>query len=176
MQISMYRASVPNFVRMLDNLAAVLAKGAAHAEARGIDPGVLVQARLYPDMFPLARQVQIATDTVKGCAARLAGGEVPSYADTETSFPELQARIGKTREFLESFAPADIDGSEERPIELKLGRETRKFTGIGYLFDFVIPNFYFHVSVAYGILRHCGVEIGKADYLAHLGPAESAGR
>lgn len=165
MQISMYRASVPNFIRMLGNLAGVLEKGAAYAAAKKIDPAVLVQARLYPDMFPLARQVQIATDTVKGCAARLAGQEVPSYPDTEATFPELGARIDKTREFLQGFRPAQIDGSEERTIELKLGGTPRTFTGLDYLFDFVLPNLYFHVTAAYCILRNCGVEVGKRDYL-----------
>lgn len=165
MQISMYRASLPNFVRMLDNLSAVLAKAAAHAEARKIDPAVLVQARLYPDMFPLARQVQIATDTVKGCAARLAGQEVPSYPDTEASLEELRARLEKTRDFLNGFRPEQIDGSEDRAIELKLRTRTLNFTGLDYLYEFVIPNFYFHVTAAYCILRHSGVEIGKADYL-----------
>ena len=165
MSLSMYQASIPAFVRMLNNLSAILDKAAAQAEAKKIDPSVFINARLAPDMFPLARQVQIATDGVKGCAARLAGIDVPSYPDTETTFPELKARIAKTIAFLQSVSAAQIDGSEERKVTLKLRGEDMVFVGQPYLFEFVIPNFYFHVATAYDILRHNGVEIGKMDYL-----------
>ncbi len=165
MPLSMYQASIPAFARMLKNLSGILEKAAAHAEAKKIDPAVFVSARLAPDMFPLSRQIQIASDAVKGCAARLAGAEVPSWADTETTFPELQARIEKTIDFLESFKPAQIDGSEERRITLKIGRREVTYLGKPYLFEFVIPHFYFHVTTAYDILRHNGVEIGKTDYI-----------
>jgi hypothetical protein len=165
MSLSMYQASIPTFIRSLDNLAAILAKAAAYAETKAIDPSVLINARLAPDMFPLSRQIQIATDGVKGCAARLAGIEVPSYPDTETTFPELQARIAKTMAFLKSVTAAQIDGSEERTINLKVGGRDLSFQGQTYLLNFVIPNLYFHVTTAYGILRHNGLDIGKKDFL-----------
>jgi hypothetical protein len=161
----MYDASIPGFIRILGNLSAILDKAAAYAEAKKIDPSVLVNARLAPDMFPLSRQVQIATDGVKGCAARLAGTEVPSYPDTESTFPELKARIAKTADFLKGFKPAQIDGSEERKVAFKVGGQDRSFLGKPYLFEWVIPNFYFHVTTAYDILRHNGLDIGKKDYL-----------
>jgi hypothetical protein len=161
----MYDASIPAFIRILGNLSAILDKAAAYAEAKKIDPSVLVNARLAPDMFPLSRQVQIATDGVKGCAARLAGVDVPSYPDTESTFPELKARIAKTADFLKGFKPAQIDGSEERKVAFKVGGQDRSFLGKPYLFEYVIPNLYFHVTTAYGILRHNGLEIGKKDYL-----------
>ena len=165
MQLSMYQASVPTFLRTLKNLSAILDKAAAFAEAKKIDESVLVNARLAPDMFPFARQIQIATDMVKGCAARLAGVEVPSYADTESTIAELKARIAKTIALLEGFKPEQIDGSEEKTVTLKLrGREVN-FVGKPYLFEFVIPNFYFHVTTAYDILRHNGVELGKQDFI-----------
>ena len=168
MPLSMYQASVPAFIWMLNNLSAILDKAAAFAEAKKIDPTVLVNARLAPDMFPLSRQVQIATDLVKGCAPRLAGAEVPSYADTESTIPELKARIAKTIAFLKSFSAAQIDGSEARKVTLKLGGKDVTFEGKPYLFEFVIPNFYFHVTTAYAILRHNGVDIGKYDYLGKI--------
>jgi hypothetical protein len=165
MSLSMYQASIPVFIRVLGNLSAILDKAAAHAEAKKIDPSVLVNARLAPDMLPLARQVQIATDGVKGCAARLAGIEIPSYPDTETTFPELEARIAKTVAFLQSVRADQIDGSEGRTVTLKLRGKDTSFKGQPYLLNFVNPNFYFHVTTAYDILRHNGVELGKADYL-----------
>ena len=165
MTISMYQASIPAFIRILNNLSAILDKAAAHAEAKKIDLAVFVNARLAPDMFPLSRQIQIATDGVKGCAARLAGVEVPGYPDTESTFPELKARIAKTIDFLKSFKPAQIDGSEEKKIALKVGGQELTFLGQPYLLTFVIPNFYFHVTTAYDILRHNGVDIGKRDFL-----------
>jgi hypothetical protein len=160
----MYQASIPSFLRMLENLSAILDKAAAHAEAKKIDPAIFINARLAPNMFPLSRQVQIATDLVKGCAARLAGIEVPCYEDNEITFPELQARITKTMVFLQSVSAAQIDGSEERNITPKFGSRELSFSGQEYLLDFVIPNFHFHLTTTYAILRHHGVEIGKSDY------------
>jgi len=165
MNISMYQSSVPVFVRMLNNLAEILKKAAAHAETKKIDPAVLLQTRLYPDMFALARQVQIATDTAKGCAARLAGVEPPRYEDKESSFPELLARIDKTIAYAKSIKPDQIDGSEDRPIVLKVREQSINFTGLAYLLNFALPNFYFHVATAYDLLRHNGVELGKQDFL-----------
>lgn len=165
MPISMYRASVPVFVRYLTALSAILKKAAEHCTANKIDPNVLVTSRLRPDMFALARQVQIATDQAKGAAARLSGQEVPSYPDTEASFDELQARIAKTLDFVQSVREADFAGSDDREISLKAGNQELKFTGVDYLTTFCLPNFFFHISTAYGILRHCGVDLGKRDYL-----------
>ena len=164
MSLTMYQASIPSFLRMLGNLSTILDKAVAHAEAKKIDPFIFVNARLAPDMFPLSRQVQIATDMVKGCAARLAGIKVPSYEDNETTFAELQARITKTKAFLQSISAAQIDGSEDRQITVKFGSRELGFLGQAYLLDFVIPNFHFHLTTTYTILRHNGVEIGKKDY------------
>ncbi|MGO8918952.1 MAG: DUF1993 family protein [Stellaceae bacterium] len=168
MPLSMYQASIPVFTRALGILSTLLDKAAAHAEARKIDPAVFINARLAPDMFPLARQVQAASDAAKSCAARLAGIEVPSFPDTETTFPELKARIAKTVDFLESVRPAQIDGSEERVITLKLRGTEVGFPGQRYLLAFILPNFFFHVTTAYDILRHNGLEIGKLDYLGGI--------
>jgi hypothetical protein len=167
MSISMYQASVPRFANMLRNLDAILAKAQAHATARKIEPTVLLTARLFPDMFPLLKQVQIATDHAKGAVARLAGAEVPKYEDTEQSFEELRARLAKTIAFVESFAAAQIDGSEERQIELKAGGRELSFQGLTYLLGYALPNFHFHLVTAYNILRHNGVEIGKRDYIGN---------
>ncbi|MDE1145574.1 MAG: DUF1993 domain-containing protein [Azospirillaceae bacterium] len=167
MSLSMYQASVPVFLRLLGNLSAILDKAAAHAEAKKIDPSVFINARLAPDMLHLARQVQIATDSAKGAAARLAGVEVPSFADTETTFPELQARIAKTVDFLKTVTAEQIDGSEERTITLKLRGEEKNFPGQTFLLFMALPNFYFHVTTAYDILRHNGVELGKSDFLGN---------
>ena len=166
MPLSMHDSSVGVLVHGLGGLSGVLSKAAAHADARKIDPAVFIQARLAPDMFALARQVQIASDTAKGCGARLAGVEVPSYPDTETTFPDLQGRIAKTRDFLRGIDPKRFSGSDERPVTLKLGGQERTFTGRDYLLSFALPNFFFHVTTAYAILRHNGVDIGKMDYLA----------
>ncbi len=168
MSLSMYQASIPGFIRGLGNFSAILTKAEAYAEAKKIEPSVLINARLAPDMFPLSRQVQIATDGAKGCAARLAGIEVPSYEDTETTFPELQARIAKTIAFLKSVSAAQIDGSEQRKVTFKLRGKDVSFLGQPYLLTFVLPNFYFHITTAYDILRHNGLEIGKSDYLGGL--------
>ncbi len=165
MSLTMYQASIPAFIRMLDNLSTILDKAAAHAEAKKIAPAIFINARLTPDMFPLSRQVQIATDMVKGCAARLAGIEVPSYEDNEATFAELQARVAKTVSFLQSIEASQIDGSEERDITVKFGSREFKFLGQAYLVDFVIPNFHFHLTCTYAILRHNGVDIGKMDYI-----------
>jgi hypothetical protein len=167
MPISMSQASAQRFAPMLKNLSAILAKAQAHCEARKIDPLALTAARLYPDMFPLARQVQIACDTAKGAVARLAGVEVPKHEDSEKTFEELQARIAKTQDFIASVKPAQIDGSEERESVLKARGRDLQFKGAQYLLGFAWPNFYFHVATAYDILRHNGVELGKRDYLGN---------
>jgi len=168
MPLSMYQASISVFVRALGNLSVILDRAAAHAEARKIDPSAFINARLAPDMFPLSRQVQSAGDSAKGCAARLAGIEVPRYEDTETTFPELQMRITKTVTFMQGVKSAQFDGSEDRTITLKLrGREVN-FSGRDYLLNFVLPNFFFHATTTYAILRHNGLEIGKTDYLGSL--------
>ena len=168
MSLSMYQISIPVFISQLNNLSGLLKKAEEHALARKIEPEVFINARLAPDMFPLSRQVQIATDGVKGCAARLAGVEVPSYPDTEKTFPELHARIARTIEFLNSFKPNQIDGSEERKVVLKLRGQDTAFVGQHYVLYFVLPNLYFHIATTYAILRHNGVDIGKRDFLAHL--------
>ena len=165
MTISMYQASAPRFANTLKNLSAILDKAQAHADARKIDPKVLTAARLYPDMFPMLRQVQAACDTAKGAVARLAGVEPPVYEDTEQTLAELKARISKTMAFIQTVQPAQIDGSEEREVVLKFRSGEVKFKGMQYLLGHALPNFYFHVTTAYDILRHNGVEIGKRDYI-----------
>ena len=168
MTISMYQASVPAMIKTLSNLRNLLEKASTHAEAKKIDPSVLVNARLYPDMFPLSRQIQIATDMAKGAASRLAGQEVPSYEDNEATFPELIARLDKTIALLATFKPGDIDGSEDRTITLPMRDRTLTFKGLPYLIDYVLPNVYFHTTTAFAILRHNGVEIGKKDFLGKV--------
>jgi uncharacterized protein len=165
MKISMYQASAPRFANMLRNLAAILDKAQAHCEARKIDPAVLGGMRLIADMFPLARQVQIACDTAKGAVARLAGVDIPKHEDTEQTFADLKQRIAKTIDFILSVSPEKIEGSEERPVTLRLGGKDVSFTGIQYLLGFAHPNFYFHVTTAYDILRANGVELGKRDFI-----------
>jgi uncharacterized protein len=165
MSLSMYQASVPPFIRALNNLKAVLDKGAAHALARKIDEGVLLNSRLYPDMFPLVRQVQIATDTARSGAARLAGAEFPAYADDETTFAALSQRIRDTLDYLETLKPAQIDGSEDKTVSWQTRSSTKSMQGQAYLLSHLLPNVYFHITTAYAILRHNGVEIGKKDYL-----------
>lgn len=167
MTISMYQASVPVFVRILTNLSRVLDKGAAYATAKKIEPTVLLNSRLFPDMFPLVRQVQIATDNAKGGGARLAGLQPPKYEDDEASFDDLSARLDKTIAFLNTLKPAQIDGSEDKTINLKLGSREMTFQGLAYLTRLVLPNIYFHTTTAYNILRHNGVEVGKQDYLGN---------
>lgn len=168
MAISTYQASIPVFVHVLTNLAAILEKGEAHAKARGFDPAVLVNARLAPDMFPLSRQVQIATDIVKGFAARATGREPPSWPDTESTFPELVARVRKAIGFVGQVDAEALEGAETRSVTLKVRGETTTFAGLDYLQKFVLPNLYFHATTAYAILRHNGVELGKRDFLGRV--------
>ena len=165
MAISMYQASAPRFANTLKNLSAILGKAQAHCEARKIDPLVLSASRLYPDMFALARQVQIACDSAKGAVARLAGVEIPKHEDTEKTFEELQARIARTLEFIATVKPAQVDGSEEKEVVLKLQGKDVPFNGLQYLLGFAWPNFYFHATTVYAILRHNGVEVGKRDFI-----------
>ncbi|AYF86310.1 DUF1993 family protein [Pseudomonas sp. JS3066] len=165
MSLSMYEASIPVLARMLGNLSNILKKAEANAQARGIEPKVFIESRLAPDMYALARQVQIASDMAKGCAARLAGVEVPSWADTETTFEELQSRIAKTQEFIKGIDAAKLEGSEDRTVVLKMRTGDISFSGRDYLLGFALPNFYFHITTTYAILRHNGVDVGKLDYL-----------
>jgi hypothetical protein len=161
----MYKASAPIFLQFLASLAAVLDKAAAHAEAKKIDPAVLLNTRLYPDMFPLVRQVRAATDHAITACGRLADLEPPNFANTEASIAELKDRIAKTIDFIKGIKPADIDGTEDKEVTFKLPSGERKFTGQGLLLTFSLPNFYFHATTAYDILRHCGVELGKRDFM-----------
>ncbi|MGQ0547262.1 MAG: DUF1993 domain-containing protein [Betaproteobacteria bacterium] len=165
MELTMYQASAARFAAMLRNLAAILDKAEAHAAAKKLEPAALTAFRLYPDMFPLTRQVQIACDTAKGAVARLAGVDIPAHEDTEQSFAELKGRIAKTLDFIESVPAAKLDGAEAREVVLKLRSGERRFAGADYLLGFAWPNFYFHVTTAYNILRHNGVELGKRDFL-----------
>ena len=168
MTLSMYQASVPVFIQGLTGLGGVIDKAAAHAAERKIDPSALLQARLYPDMFPFTRQVQIATDFAKGGAARLAGAEFPAYEDSETSFEELKARVEKTIAFLRTLEAGAVDGSEERDITLVRRGESSTVKGQAYLLEQAMPNFYFHLTTAYAILRHNGVEVGKRNFLGSV--------
>jgi hypothetical protein len=161
----MYQASTPCFARMLRNLSAIIDKAEAHCTAKTIEPSALTAARLFPDMFPFTRQVQIACDTAKGAVGRLASVDIPKHEDTEQTFPELKARIAKTLDFIESVPAAKIDGSEEKEIVLQMRSGERRLKGLQYLLGSAYPNFYFHVTTAYNILRHNGVEIGKTDFL-----------
>ena len=171
MKISMYDASVKPGIRMMTNLAVVLEKAEKHAEARKIDPEVLGAARLAPDMFPLARQVQIASDTIKLGAARLAGAEAPPYEDNERTLRELIERAKKTAAYLETLKPQQFEGAEERTIRWKSRSTERSMPGLPYLLHQVLPNLHFHCTTAYDILRHNGVELGKMDYLGREPPA-----
>jgi uncharacterized protein len=168
MAISMYQASVPVFARGLTNLKAILEKGAAHAQEKKIDDTVFVTSRLYPDMLPLSAQVQIASDFARGTTARLAGSEPPKWDDSEKTLGDLVARIDKTLEFLKAFAAAQVDGSETRQITRSIRGQPKTFTGVNYLLQFALPNFYFHTTTAYDILRHNGVAIGKLDFVGAL--------
>ena len=167
MKISMYQASAPRFANTLRNLSAILDKAQAHAEAKKLDPAVLGSLRLIADMLPLSRQVQIACDTAKGAVARLAGMEIPKHEDTEQTIPELKARIAKTLDFVGSVPAAKIDGSEEREVVLQMRGQDVKFSGLQYLLGHAWPNFYFHVTTAYNILRANGVEVGKRDFIGN---------
>jgi len=165
MSISMHSASVPVFVRMLNNLLAWLDKAQAHADARKFDSANYLGLRLAPDMLPFVKQVQIVSDTAKGCVARLSGTEIPKWDDTEASLDDLRARIRKTLDYVQSIPAAQIDGSAERTITITLRSGDRQFTGQRYLEHWALPNFYFHMTTAYALLRHAGVELGKSDYL-----------
>ncbi len=165
MAISMYQASVPVFIRFLNNLNGILKKGEAFAEAKKIDPEVLINSRLAPDMFPLSKQIQITCDLAKQCIERLSGKEVASVEDHERTFYEFHDRINNTIAFLESIKPEQIDGTDEKTITLELHGYTFDFHGMDYLQYFILPNFYFHVTTAYDILRHNGVEIDKPDFI-----------
>jgi hypothetical protein len=165
MTLTIHQASVPVFAQGLKGLKGVLAKAAAHVDAKKLDPDALLKARLYPDMFPLLRQAQIATDFAKGCAARLAGEEVPAWDDTETSFEELIARVDRAIAYVEGLDATQFAGAEDRDITLVRRGETSVVKGLAYLQGQAQPNFFFHLTTAYAILRKNGVEIGKKDYL-----------
>jgi len=167
MTISMYQASAPRFANTLKNLSAILDKAQAHCDAKKIDPLALTGARLYPDMFALARQVQVTCDTAKGALARLAGVEIPKHEDTEKTFEELKARIAKTVALIETFKPAQIDGTEDKDLVIKLGAREVQWKGMQYLLGFALPNFYFHAATAYDILRNNGVELVKRDFIGN---------
>lgn len=165
MTLSMYQASVPVFLRALSNLQHVLRKGEAHAQARKFEPSLLLQARLTADMLPLTSQVQIATDMAKNACARLAGVDPLKFEDNETTFAELHARIERAIDYIKSFKAEQIDGSETRAITLKTRSGEQHFEGEGYLLHFVIPNVFFHCTIAYAILREAGAELGKMDFI-----------
>ncbi|MEZ5955931.1 MAG: DUF1993 domain-containing protein [Hyphomonadaceae bacterium] len=164
-KLSMHAVSAPIFVRNLNNLSSMLSKAEQQAKAKGYDPAVLLNARLAPDMFALTRQVQIATDHAKGCVARLAGQQIEAIEDTETTFADLQARIKKVLGIVESYKPEQFDGSEAREITIKIPNMELKFSGIDYVNQWAMPNFYFHVTMAYAIMRHNGIDLGKKDFL-----------
>ena len=161
----MYQASTPRFAAMLRNLSTLIDKAEAHCATKKIDPVAITTARLFPDMFAFTRQVQISCDTAKGAVARLAGAEIPKHEDTEQTFAELKSRIAKTVDFIESIGAAKVDGTEDKEIVLQMRSGERRFKGLAYLLGFAYPNFYFHVTTAYNILRHNGVEVGKTDFL-----------
>ena len=168
MTLSMYQASVPVFGQILDALSGLMDKADAYARTRKIEPRVLLEQRLFPDMFPLSRQVQLTTDFAKGATARLAGADVPAYEDTEQSFAELKARLAKTAAFVASFRPDQIDGSEERDIVIRIAGAPMTLKGQPYLVHFALPNFFFHATTAYGLLRQAGVDLGKRDFVGRV--------
>jgi hypothetical protein len=161
----MYSASVPVFKQILNSLAAIVDKAEAHAAAKKIEPAALLQARLFPDMFPFARQIQIAADFAKGAAARLAGVEVPKYEDDEQSFADLKERIAKTLAFIDTLPQDGIEASAQRDITTGSGEKAKQWKGQVYLMHYALPHFYFHATTAYDILRHNGVEVGKKDFI-----------
>jgi uncharacterized protein len=170
MSLSIHDASVPVLARALSNLAGIVDQGRLHAESEKIDPAVLLGMRLYPNMFAFTRQVQVVSDTAKGCMARLAGVEAPKYEDTESSFAELKQRIDKTLSFVKGFEPRQLEAAESRAVVIKFPNNTLNFkNGWDYLLTFVLPNVYFHCAMAYGVLRHGGVKLGKSDYLGSIG-------
>ena len=163
--LTMYDLTIPPLKRTLTNLSQLLKKGEAYAKAKDVDPSILVESRLYIDMYPLKRQIQIATDMSKGAAARLAGIEIPVYEDNETTFEDLLARIEKTIAFLDGVTPQQLEGSESKQVTITIRKVDIQFIGLDYLQKWVLPNVYFHVTTAYNILRHQGVELGKSDFL-----------
>ena len=167
MTISMYQASVPRFVNILGNLSAILDKAQAHVDAKKLDQASLAGFRLFPDMLPLTKQVQIACDTAKGLVARLAGVEIPVFEDNESSLADLKARIAKTIAFIQTIKPEQLDGTEDKDIVIKRGEKETHYKGMQFLLGHAVPNVYFHVTTTYNILRHNGVEIGKRDYLGN---------
>ncbi len=169
MPFTMHDVAVPAVLQILNSISAILGKAGSHCEEKKLDPSVLVNYRLAADMFPLSRQIQIMTDQAKGMMARLAGVEIPAYADTEATLPELQARIAKTIDFVKSFSADQIAGTEDKEITLKIAGAEIKMPGRQYLINFVLPNFYFHASTAYDILRHAGLPVGKRDFLGAAG-------
>lgn len=168
MSLSLYDASIPTFLHSLRSLKVILEKGVAHAEARKFDPNVFVSARLYPDMLPFSRQIQIASDAAKGAAARLSGTEPPKFEDTETTMAELIARVTKTIDYLESFKPQQFEGDDNRVIAIKTPRMSLNFKAVDFVRHFALPNFFFHATTAYALLRHGGVEVGKQDFLGPI--------
>lgn len=167
MTISMYQASVPRFVNILGNLSNILDKTQVHVDAKKLDSATLTTYRLFPDMLPMTKQVQIACDTAKGVVARLAGVEIPAYEDNEKTLADLKARIAKTIAFIQTVTPGQIDGTEDKEIVIKRGDKETHYKGMQFLLGHALPNVYFHVTTAYNILRHNGVEIGKRDYLGN---------
>ncbi len=163
----MYQASVPRFVNILGNLSNILDKAQAHVDSKKIDVLTLTTYRLFPDMLPMTTQIQIACDAAKGVVARLAGMEIPAYEDNEKTLSDLKARIAKTVAFIQTVTPKQIDGTEEKEIVIKRGEKETHYKGMQFLLGHALPNFYFHVTTAYNILRHNGVEIGKRDYLGN---------
>lgn len=169
MSLSLYQISIPPTLRQLRALSAILDKAAAYASEHKFEPSALLKARLYPDMYDFIQQVRAVTDMARGGAARLANVEVPKADDTETSFDELKARLAKTIAFLDSLKPAQIDGREDADLQIPVGRDTRTMKALAYWLGFVMPNLYFHAAIAYGLLRHNGVPIGKRDFLGLTG-------
>ena len=165
MTISMYKISVPIFVQFLTSTSAVLDKAAAHCEAKKIEPATLLDMRLFPDMFPLVRQLRAVTDHAISGTARLAAAELITFPNTEATFPEVKDRIAKAIDFVKTFKPMQIDGTEDKEIVVKFSSGERKFKGQAFLLNFCLPNFYFHATTAYNILRHCGIEVGKRDFM-----------
>jgi hypothetical protein len=168
MSVSLYDVSIPVFALHLNNLATLLDKAASHSQSKKVDPKVLPATRLIADMLPLSSQVQIACDTAKGAAARLAGVEIPKHPDTEATLEELKARVTKTLDFVKTIKPAQLEGAETREVVLQFPSTTLKFNGLNYLTNFVLPNFFFHVTTTYALLRQNGVDIGKRDFLGPI--------
>ncbi|HEY5046654.1 MAG TPA: DUF1993 domain-containing protein [Rhizomicrobium sp.] len=168
MAFSIYDASIPPMIRSFENLSKILDKAVAQSKGEDKDANALLDARLAPDMHPLTRQIQIASDSAKGCAARLAGVEPPSFPDTEQTFADLQARIAKTIDYLKSIKPGQLTDAESRTVTIKSPQRTFEFSGRDFLTGFALPNFYFHVTTAYALLRHKGIAIGKMDFLGDV--------